>query len=116
MSEGRSDVSPFDRAFFSADGRVSRIGSGSLGGKASGLLLARDAAAERLLPGSIPGASVVVPSLAVVATGVFDAFVRGTTSRRWLSRASRTTPSPGRSSTETSPRRSSAISAPSSRR
>ena len=75
MSEGRSDVSPFDRAFFSADGRVSRIGSGSLGGKASGLLLARDAAAQRLLPGSIPGASVVVPSLAVVATGVFEAFV-----------------------------------------
>jgi hypothetical protein len=75
MSEGRSDVSPFDRAFFSADGRVSRIGSGGLGGKASGLLLARDAAAQRLLPGSIPGAAIVVPSLAVVATGVFEAFV-----------------------------------------
>ncbi|HYN43581.1 MAG TPA: PEP/pyruvate-binding domain-containing protein [Thermoanaerobaculia bacterium] len=76
MSEGRSDVSPFERAFFSADGRVSRIGPGALGGKASGLLLARDAAAQRLMPGSIPGAEIVVPSLAVVATGVFDAFVQ----------------------------------------
>ncbi len=75
MSEGRGDVLPFQRAFFSADGRVSRIGSGSLGGKASGLLLARDAAARRLATGSVPGASVVVPSLAVVATGVFEAFV-----------------------------------------
>ena len=75
MREGRSDVPPFDRAFFSADGRVSRIGAGALGGKASGLLLARDAAAERLPPGSVPGASVVVPSLAVVATGVFETFV-----------------------------------------
>ena len=75
MTERRTDVPPFDRAFFSADGRVSRIGAGSLGGKASGLLLARDAAEERLPPGSVPGASVVVPSLAVVATGVFDAFV-----------------------------------------
>ena len=75
MTERRTDVPPFDRAFFSADGRVSRIGSGPLGGKASGLLLARDVAAERLPPGSVPGASVVVPSLAVVATGVFEAFV-----------------------------------------
>jgi hypothetical protein len=75
MSEGRKDVAPFERAFFSADGRVSRIGSGALGGKASGLLLARDAAAERLLAGAIPGASIVVPSLAVVAAGVFEAFV-----------------------------------------
>ena len=44
MTERRTDVPPFDRAFFSADGRVSRIGAGSLGGKASGLCLARDSA------------------------------------------------------------------------
>jgi hypothetical protein len=55
---------------------VSRIGSGGLGGKASGLLLARDAAAQRIPADSVPGASIVVPSLAVVATGVFEAFFK----------------------------------------
>jgi len=64
----------FGRRFAEADERASVIGTGQVGGKAHGLLAARQALgpieqrfAGRLLPD--------VPAFAVVGTGVFDAFV-----------------------------------------
>lgn len=65
----------FDRRFLEGDDSFSQIGSGALGGKAAGLAYIR---AEILpgLAGRIPdGVSVSVPTLAVVATDVFDAFI-----------------------------------------
>lgn len=69
-----SDVPVFDRAFFEAEDRFTRIGDGALGGKASGLFLIR----TRILPELTPddGIEVAVPTLTVLTTEVFDKFVQ----------------------------------------
>lgn len=56
------------------DGLV-RIGRGEPGGKASGLLFFRDMLAAEYDAARYPELDVVVPSFAVIATDVFDAFV-----------------------------------------
>jgi len=66
---------PFDRHFFASSESLTRIGDGELGGKANGLV-----AAQRLLRESFPAAAfprfhVAVPRMAVLPTGVFDAFL-----------------------------------------
>jgi len=65
-------VPQFDRHYFASHERVTQIGSGELGGKASGLILARqvlDSVPE------FPEIEVGIPRMAVIATGVFDAFL-----------------------------------------
>jgi hypothetical protein len=71
--ERRVDLPPFGRRFFGAPERFTRIGSGPVGGKAAGLLFMRDVLA------SLPSAGRVatdIPTLTVVATDVFDQFMR----------------------------------------
>jgi len=70
-----ADVPRFGRQFFSAAEALTAIGSGFLGGKAAGLLEARDALAER--PESLRFAKleIAVPTLTVIATEVFDTFL-----------------------------------------
>jgi hypothetical protein len=65
----------FDRKFSEGPERFSCIGSGEVGGKAAGLLRARAVLREGLLPGEFPGFDVDIPSLAVLCTGAFDAFI-----------------------------------------
>ena len=69
-----ASVPRFDREFFTSEERVTRIGDGSLGGKASGLLRGAEALA-RLAPSATAPFAVHLPRMAVLATGVFDAFV-----------------------------------------
>jgi hypothetical protein len=65
-------VPRFDRSFFTSDERITRIGEGALGGKARGLLLAREVL-RQIEPS--PGFQVAVPRMVVIATDVFDAFM-----------------------------------------
>lgn len=69
-------ISHFDRDFFTTDLNFAVIGSGEIGGKASGLAFFREKIRARLGAASPPGISVDVPRLAIVATDVFDAFVK----------------------------------------
>jgi hypothetical protein len=70
-----SDVPIFDRAFFDGTERFTRIGQGSPGGKASGLLFIKDVLAEHFDPGAFPAFDVAVPTLTVITTDWFDQFL-----------------------------------------
>ena len=70
----RLDVPRFDRQFFDGRERFTAIGSGSCGGKAAGLLRMRDAL-ESLDAARVPGIDIVVPTLTVITTDLFDRFV-----------------------------------------
>jgi hypothetical protein len=72
----RDEPPPFSRRFFEAEETFTLIGSGALGGKAQGLREAREALAARppsLRPERL---DIAVPTLAVIGTDAFDAFVR----------------------------------------
>jgi hypothetical protein len=69
------DVPRFDRRLFDPARRISRIGTGSLGGKARGLVTASRVLSDRRADLEVPGLSLDVPALCVVATSVFDAFL-----------------------------------------
>jgi hypothetical protein len=70
------EVPAFERRFFDGTEKFTRIGSGAIGGKASGLQLIREQILSRLGPDEFPGVSVAVPTLTVVATDFFDLFVQ----------------------------------------
>jgi hypothetical protein len=52
------------------------IGAGAIGGKGGGLVAARDFLEAGLAGRVFPGLTVAVPPFSIVATGVFDAFLR----------------------------------------
>ncbi|HEX9887262.1 MAG TPA: PEP/pyruvate-binding domain-containing protein [Longimicrobiales bacterium] len=75
MAGSDSRVPAFDRAFFGSEQTFTRIGGGSLGGKAAGLISIREA-----LEGAFPGGAygpvrVDIPRLTVLGTDLFDAFM-----------------------------------------
>jgi hypothetical protein len=65
----------FRRGFFGAGDPVSRIGFGEIGGKARGLVLARDILEAGPDPSAFPGLEIRIPHLVVLTTDVFDAFM-----------------------------------------
>ena len=65
----------FGRQFFGASDTFTRIGGGQLGGKAHGLVFIRDVLAAELDRQRFAGIEVVIPTLTVLATDVFDAFL-----------------------------------------
>jgi hypothetical protein len=67
------DIPAFDRRFFAAGAGISLIGSGGIGGKARGLVQARDIL-ERAFPEEA-GLALGVPVMAVIGSDVFDAFM-----------------------------------------
>jgi hypothetical protein len=69
------DVPRFERRLFDPGRRISRIGTGSLGGKARGLVAAARILEARRGDLELPGLVLDVPALCVVATSVFDAFL-----------------------------------------
>src|SRR5512133_978054 len=70
------DLPVFDRNFWDGTFRFTRIGTGSIGGKASGLVFVKDLLASHLGEfGQSPGIEINVPTLAVIATDFFDAFL-----------------------------------------
>jgi hypothetical protein len=70
----RTAVPRFDRSFFASEERITRIGDGALGGKAGGLLIAREVLSGLEMPAGSSFA-VAVPRMAVIATDSFDAFL-----------------------------------------
>jgi hypothetical protein len=71
----RDPILPFDRSFFQSEEVISLIGSGSLGGKAQGLVLIRQMLSSEFSEGGPGGISVGIPRLVVIATDAFDAFM-----------------------------------------
>ena len=69
------EIPTFNRSFFDPERRISRIGDGSSGGKARGLVTAARILNERRADLEVPGLSLDVPALCVLATSVFDHFL-----------------------------------------
>jgi len=65
----------FDRKFWHGAFRCTQIGTGSLGGKASGLAFIKDLLADQISPVSFPDIEIIVPTMAVLATDCFDQFM-----------------------------------------
>jgi hypothetical protein len=75
LQRTRTQVVDFDRHTFEPQHGFSRIGSGSLGGKARGLAFANLLLDQFSLRDSFPGVHVAVPACTVVGTDVFDRFL-----------------------------------------
>lgn len=72
---GQMAVADFDRASFDLSSDFYRIGGGSLGGKARGLVFVRRALSESRIGQEFPGVRIAVPTSVVLGTDVFDAFL-----------------------------------------
>jgi hypothetical protein len=70
-----SELPHFTRDLFGTSDRMTAIGAGAIGGKAAGLKAARDILADLFPEGTYRGIEVTIPSLAVIGTDVFDAFI-----------------------------------------
>ncbi|MBI3929748.1 MAG: hypothetical protein HY319_29680 [Armatimonadetes bacterium] len=71
----RAGVPIFRRQFFTSGEPFARIGSGSLGGKAQGLVDIHEALRARFGSDPSPAVEVSIPASVVVTTEVFDAFL-----------------------------------------
>jgi len=71
----RSQVPLFDRSFLTGKHKFTQIGTGELGGKARGLLIAKNLLAAELNPEQFPAFDVNIPTLTVLTTDAFDRFM-----------------------------------------
>jgi hypothetical protein len=69
------NLPPFDRQFFDGRARITCIGEGAVGGKASGLAFMSKILSKNFDGGVYDSMLVDIPRLTVLATGVFDAFM-----------------------------------------
>jgi Pyruvate phosphate dikinase, AMP/ATP-binding domain len=69
------DLPSFDRHFWDGTSASTRIGTGALGGKASGLASAKDLVARALDASTFPDIDVNIPTMVVIATDCFDEFI-----------------------------------------
>ena len=67
-----AELPVFDRNFWDGTFRCTQIGSGSIGGKASGLVFIKDLLGDQIDPASFPDVEINVPTMAVIATNCFD--------------------------------------------
>jgi len=74
-SAGGEALPAFGRRFFDATAPLTRMGRGAIGGKASGLVLARDRIVGRVDGQRFPSIPVTVPSMVVLASDLFESFV-----------------------------------------
>lgn len=72
----RSSLSRFDRSFFSGSDRFTFIGAGELGGKAHGLSRIKGILESSVGNSFAPDVAVNIPTLTVVTTELFDAFMK----------------------------------------
>ena len=75
--DSESGLPGFTRRFFGAQETLTTIGRGAVGGKAAGLRLASEVIEARGLARRFAGVHIVVPTLSVIASDAFDAFVAG---------------------------------------
>ena len=66
----------FERKFFDSDEVCTYIGSGSIGGKAQGLVFIKDSLLAHFNHAAFPGITVNIPTFTVIATDMFDAFMQ----------------------------------------
>jgi hypothetical protein len=71
----RRNIVPFNRSFFNSGERISSIGSGSIGGKAQGLVALNEFLQSDFDPSEYSQIKVGIPTLAVIGTDIFDAFM-----------------------------------------
>ncbi|MFT4543240.1 MAG: CheY-like chemotaxis protein [Planctomycetota bacterium] len=71
----RTVIANFDRKSFEPSTSFTRIGGGSLGGKARGVAFANRILRTSGLEGSYPGVDILVPPAVVLGTEVFDQFL-----------------------------------------
>jgi hypothetical protein len=67
---------PFRRVFFGTPERLTRIGTGRLGGKGAGLRFMRDVLEARVPDGRLGDVRIDVPALTILGTDVFDRFLQ----------------------------------------
>jgi hypothetical protein len=72
----KQSLAQFDRHFLTAKDKLTAIGRGSLGGKAHGLALMRDALERKLAPSFRPAINITIPTLTVITTEFFDLFMK----------------------------------------
>ncbi|MBU0507911.1 PEP/pyruvate-binding domain-containing protein [bacterium] len=71
----REAIPPFSRDLLGSGDVFTRLGSGELGGKATGLAFIRDTLAEGLKADEFPEIEITIPRLTVLTTDLFDAFM-----------------------------------------
>lgn len=71
----RAELPVFDRKFWDGTFQCTQIGSGSLGGKARGLVFIKDLLANQIDRDSLPDVDINVPTMAIIATDCFDQFI-----------------------------------------
>jgi hypothetical protein len=72
---GKIALPRFDRGFFASGETFSRIGNGEIGGKAQGLVFAKQVLESTFADGSGSSVSVGIPATVIITTDVFDAFM-----------------------------------------
>ncbi|MBN2565958.1 MAG: hypothetical protein JXB46_09650 [Candidatus Eisenbacteria bacterium] len=75
MGSDSRQIPQFGREFLGSDQTFTRIGSGALGGKAAGLNLVREQVLAGLPHEKFSDLDVVVPTLTVLTTDLFDSFM-----------------------------------------
>ena len=75
LNSKTTDLPVFDRKFWDGTFCCTQIGTGSLGGKAGGLVFIKGLLAEHINPDSFPNVEISVPTMAVIATDCFDLFI-----------------------------------------
>jgi phosphoenolpyruvate synthase/pyruvate phosphate dikinase len=69
------ELKPFDRGFFSAEEKIAYIGSGAIGGKASGLAFISDILTATAKDKALESFNISIPKLVVLPTDIFDRFM-----------------------------------------
>jgi hypothetical protein len=72
----RSKTIDFRRKFLDPATPISCLGTGEMGGKAEGLVFIRDIIHSKLNHGKYKDISIEIPSMAILCTDVFDAFMK----------------------------------------
>jgi len=83
MKDSIADLPRFDRHFFDGKQRFTRIGGGSIGGKAQGLARIHDHLNTHFAASPIDGVTVSIPPLTVLATDLFEKFIEQNHLHEW---------------------------------
>ncbi len=76
ISINHKNLSRFNRSFFDASNKFTYIGTGELGGKAAGLVLAKDIIEDNFENQVFDSIKINIPNLTVITTSFFDQFMR----------------------------------------
>ncbi|MCX6575331.1 MAG: hypothetical protein NTV82_02935 [Candidatus Aminicenantes bacterium] len=71
------NLTPFDRHFFTGKEKFTLMGKGSLGGKAQGLAYMKDRLERQIKSLFLPDIEVVIPTMTVITTDLYDLFMKG---------------------------------------